>query len=179
MPCRADGKGTGLGPMTEEDYRMMESQPTITLKSKHEITISKLEDEVQTMEEDLCVVRDLLFKMIDDRDLPENVEVIINEQLIKHREHRMEDYESINTNINNELSIINNAINFRENHIKWRYEKSNTLDEYEEGMKPKRKRVKELEEIKKVFDNTNVEDFIKDRYLFEEFKPKQINKNKK
>jgi hypothetical protein len=71
------------------------------------------------------------------------------------------------------LSIINNAINFRENHIKWRYEKSNTLDEYEEGMKPKIKRVKELEEIKKVFDNTNVEDFIKDRYLFEEFKPIQ------
>ena len=106
MPCRADGKGTGLGPMTEEDYRMMESQSTITLKSKNEITISKLEEEVQTMEEDLCVVRDLLFKMIDDRDLPENAEVIINEQLIKHREHRMEDYESIKTNINNELSII-------------------------------------------------------------------------
>ncbi|NIP31128.1 MAG: hypothetical protein GTO02_15485, partial [Candidatus Dadabacteria bacterium] len=150
MPCRADGKGTGLGPMTEEDYRMMESQSSITLKSK-------LEEEVQSMEEDLCIVRDLLFKMIDNRDLPENAEVIINEQLMKHREHRMEDYESINTNINNELSTVNKAINFRENYIKWRYEESNTLDEYEEGMKPKRKRVKELEEIKKVFDNTNVE----------------------
>ena len=171
MPCRADGKGTGLGPMTEEDYRMMESQSSITLKSK-------LKEEVQSMEEDLCIVRDLLFKMIDNRDLPENAEVIINEQLMKHREHRMEDYESINTNINNELSTVNKAINFRENHIKWRYEKSNTLDEYEEGMKPKRKRIKELEEIKKVFDNTNVEEFIKDRYLFEEFKLNKDGENK-
>ncbi len=171
MPCRADGKGTGLGPMTEEDYRMMESQSSITLKSK-------LEEEVQSMEEDLCIVRDLLFKMIDNRDLPENAEVIINEQLMKHREHRMEDYESINTNINNELSTVNKAINFRENYIKWRYEESNTLDEYEEGMKPKRKRIKELEEIKKIFDNTNVEEFIKDRYLFEEFKLNKDGENK-
>ena len=41
-------------------------------------------------------------------------------------------------------------------------------------MIPKRKRVKELEETKKKFDNTDIEDFIKDRYLFEEFK----NQNK-
>ena len=133
-----------------------------------------MEDDIQSMEEDLCVVRDLLFKLIDDRDLPDNAEEIINGQLKIHREHRLEDYQSIKDNIENEIYSISNTINFRENHIKWKYEKSNTLDEYEEGMKPKRKRIKELEETKKKFDNTDIEDFIKDRYMFEELK----NQNK-
>jgi hypothetical protein len=174
MPCRADGLGTGIGPMTEEDYRNLESQHAPVRKSKNEITICKLEDDIQSMEEDLCVVRDLLFKLIDDRDLPDNAEEIINGQLKIHREHRLEDYQSIKDNIENEIYSISNTINFRENHIKWKYEKSNTLDEYEEGMKPKRKRIKELEETKKKFDNTDIEDFIKDRYMFEELK----NQNK-
>ena len=174
MPCRADGLGTGLGPMTEEDYRNLESQHAPVRKSKNEITICKLGDDIQSMEEDLCIIRDLLFKLIDGRNLPDNAEEIINKQLKKHREHRLEDYQSIKDNIENEIYSISNAINFRENHIKWKYEKSNTLDEYEEGMIPKRKRVKELEETKKKFDNTDIEDFIKDRYLFEEFK----NQNK-
>ena len=114
MPCRADGLGTGIGPMTEEDYRNLESQHAPVRKSKNEITICKLEDDIQSMEEDLCVVRDLLFKLIDDRDLPDNAEEIINGQLKIHREHRLEDYQSIKDNIDNELSSINSAINFRE-----------------------------------------------------------------
>jgi hypothetical protein len=175
MPCRADGLGTGLGPMTEKDYRNLESQHAPVRKSKNEITICKLEDDIQSMEEDLCVVRDLLFKLIDDRDLPDNAEEIINGQLKIHREHRLEDYQSVKDNIENELSSINSAINYREKYVKPKYQLSDEMrKKYEKGMIPKRKRVKELEEIKKVFDNTDIEDFIKDRYLFEEFK----NQNK-
>ena len=65
MPCRADGKGTGVGLMTEEDYRNLESQHAPVRKSKNEITICKLEDDIQSMEEDLCIIRDLLFIVVN------------------------------------------------------------------------------------------------------------------
>lgn len=77
--------------MTDEDYRKMESQSGGRVDNN--VKIDKLK--LQEMEEDLCVLRDILFKMIDDRPLPDNIEDILFNQLNKHKEHRKEDFEDI------------------------------------------------------------------------------------
>lgn len=113
MPCRADGLGTGLGPMTDEDYRKMESQSGKYIDSTMKIDKLKF----QELEEDLCTVRDLLFKMIDDRKLPDNIENILYDQLNKHKEHRKEDFEYIKNYINKSIDYVNNSIKILEKYL--------------------------------------------------------------
>jgi len=165
MPCRADSLGTGLGPMTDEDYRKMESKSGSNVNNT--IKIDKLK--LQELEEDLCILRDLLFKMIDDRDLPDNVEDILSDQLKKHKEHRKEDFEDIKKNIIENLLSIETSLKFREKYIKRNYDNE---EEFNNTNKGKYERYEKLKKDKEIIDNISFDEFWKDRYVFNEYKKK-------
>lgn len=169
MPCRADSLGTGLGPMTDDDYRRMESQSSGRIVEK---TIKIDESKYLEMEEDLCIIRDLLFKIIDNRDLPQNIEDILSNQLDKHKEHRKEDFISIKQNIDELIESITMALKFRDRHIKMRYQNA---EEYNQTNKGKIDRLEKLKKDKEVIDNLSFDDFWKDRYFFEEYKNEKQN----
>jgi hypothetical protein len=122
MPCRADMLGTGLGPMTDEDYRKMESQYSKSSNTieNNDIKIDKYK--YQELEEDLCTVRDLLYKIVNDLQLPDNLEDILQNQFTKHKEHRKEDFDNIKKNIEDTYDTILNSINVGEKFYKRFYE---------------------------------------------------------
>ena len=165
MPCRADSLGTGLGPMTDEDYRKMESQSGGYVNNA--IKIDKLK--LQELEEDLCILRDLLFKMIDNRDLPDNIEDILSDQLKKHKEHRKEEFEYIKNSISEKLDSLESVLKFREKYLKSYY--TNEQD-FNNTNKSKYERLEKLKKDKEIIDNISFDEFWKDRYLFNEYKKK-------
>jgi hypothetical protein len=165
MPCRADGLGTGVGPMTDEDYKKMEYQSGGYVNN----TIKSDKLKLQEMEEDLCIVRDLLFKMIDDRKLPDNIDDILFDQLNKHKEHRKEDFEDTKNYINKSIDYVNHFIKILEKYYKRHYE--NEQDFYTKYAITYES-LKKLKKDKKLINKMSFDDFWKDRYLFNEYKKK-------
>jgi hypothetical protein len=168
MACRADGLGTGLGPMTDEDYRKMESSSSSnTYSYKNNITINKYK--LQELEEDLCTVRDLLFKLIEDRELPDNIETILNDQMIMHKSHRKEDFEFLKKEINNRYDSTNNFIKTIEKYYKRNYD---TEQEFYDNYDSKYKALEKYTKDREIINSMNFDDFWKDKYLFEDYKKK-------
>jgi hypothetical protein len=169
MPCRADSLGTGLGPMTDEDYRKMESSSSNNNYSyKDNITINK--NKVQELEEDLCTVRDLLFKFIEDRKLPDNIETILNDQMIKHKSHRKEDFEFIKEEINNRYDSTKYLLKVLEKNYKRHYTNEQEFyEKYDTNYKALEKYTKD----RKIINSMNFDDFWKDKYIFEDSKKKR------
>jgi hypothetical protein len=170
MPCRADMLGTGLGPMTDEDYRKMESQSSKSSNTieNNDIKIDKYK--YQELEEDLCTVRDLLYKIVNDLQLPDNLEDILQNQFTKYKEHRKEDFDNIKKNIEDTYDTILNTINVGEKFYKKFYE--NESDFYEK-YKIRYDRFEEFKIAKEKINNISFEEFWKDRYLFEKYKNKE------
>jgi len=169
MPCRADGLGTGLGPMTEKDYRKMESSSSSnTYSYRDNITINKYK--LQELEEDLCTVRDLLFKFIEDRELPDNIETVLNDQMIKHKSHRKEDFEFLKEEINNRYDSTNNFIKTIEKYYKRNYD---TEQEFYDNYNSKYKALEKYTKDREIINSMNFDDFWKDKYLFEDYKKKR------
>lgn len=170
MPCRADGLGTGLGPMTNKDYRKMESNSTSSINNSYRDNITINKNKLQELEEDLCTVRDLLFKLIEDRNLPDNLETILNDQIIKHKSHRKEDFEFLKKEINNRYDITNNFIKTIEKYYKRNYD---TEQEFYEKYDMNYKALEKYKNDKNIINSMDFEDFWKDKYLFEDYKKKK------